>query len=55
MAAKLWDKALSGKGEEIGAYAFVITEDMTMEFQGRSCYIIDGEGNLVEKLGTEHG
>jgi hypothetical protein len=55
MTAKTGDKALGGEGEEISAFAFEITENMTMEFRGRSCNILDGEGNLVEKLGAEHG
>lgn len=55
MSTKLGDKALSGEWEEIGAKKFEITEDMTMEFQGKSCNIKDGEGSLVEKLGAEHG
>jgi hypothetical protein len=28
---------------------------MTLLFQGRSCNILDSEGNLIEKLGEEHG
>jgi len=55
MSAKAGDKALSGEWEEIGGHKFEITEDMTMTFEGRSCNIADGEGNLVEKLGTENG
>jgi len=52
---KVGEKAFNGEWEEISACAFEITEDMTMEFQGRSCNIADSEGNLVENLGTEHG
>jgi len=55
MSAKAGDKALSGEWEDIGARKFDITEDMTMTFEGRSCNIQDGEGKLVEKLGTEDG
>ena len=55
MSVKTGDKALSEEGEEISAFAFEITEDMNMEFQGRSCNILDGEGKLVKKLGAEHG
>jgi len=55
MPTKLGDKTFSGKWEEIGAKVFEITEDMTMEFQGKSYNIVDGEGGLVENLGTEHG
>ncbi|OCL04532.1 hypothetical protein AOQ84DRAFT_115850 [Glonium stellatum] len=55
MSAKVGDKALSGKWEDIGAHVFEITEDMTMTFEGRSCNIEDGEGKLVKALGTEDG
>jgi hypothetical protein len=55
MSANVGDKALNGEWEQIGAKYFDMTEDMTMEFQGRSCNIKDGEGSLVEKLGPEHG
>lgn len=55
MSGKAGDKALSGDWEEISAYRFEITDDMTMEFQGTSCNIQDSERNLVESLGTEHG
>jgi hypothetical protein len=55
MSAKVGDKAFNGEWEQIGAQYFDITEDMTMEFQGKSCNIADGAGSLVEKLGTEHG
>jgi len=48
------ERAFNGEWEQIGAQYFDITEDMIMEFQGRSCNIADSEGNLVEKLGTEH-
>lgn len=53
--AKVGDKALNGEWEEIAAYRFEITEDMTMEFQGSSCNIVDGEGKLVEQLGSKDG
>ena len=55
MSAKAGDKALSGEWEAIGAHKFEITEDMTMTFEGRSCNITDGEGKVVEELGTEDG
>jgi len=55
MSAKTGDKAFSGDWERISAFAFDITEDMTMEFEGTSCNIMDSAGNLVEKLGSEHG
>ena len=55
MSAKAGDKALSGEWEEIGGHIFEITEDMTMTFEGRSCLIKDGEGKVVEALGTENG
>jgi len=55
MPAKRGDKAFSGEWEKISAYAFEITEDMTMEFHGKSCNIMDSEENLVEQLGEEHG
>lgn len=53
--AKVGDKALDGVWEKIAAYAFEIAQDMTMEFQGTSCNIVDGEGKLVEQLDTSHG
>jgi hypothetical protein len=55
MSTKTGDKAFSGDWERISAFAFDITEDMTMEFKGTSCNIMDSAGNLVEKLGPEHG
>lgn len=48
-------KALSGQWEQVGAQYFDVAEDMTMEFQGRSCEIQDGAGGVVEKLSAEHG
>ncbi|KAH8650352.1 hypothetical protein BGZ60DRAFT_195684 [Tricladium varicosporioides] len=55
MSAKVGTKALGGDWEQIGAQYFDIAEDMTMEFQGQSCNILNSEGALVEKLGVEHG
>lgn len=55
MSPKTGEKALKGEGEKISAYAFEISEDMVMEFEGRSCNILDGEGRLIEKLSTENG
>lgn len=45
------DRALSGDWEKISAFAFEMAEDMTMEFEGQSCNILDSEGMLVEKIG----
>ena len=42
------DKAFNREWEKISAKVFNIPEDMTMEFQGKSCNITDSEGNLVE-------
>ncbi|KAH6716348.1 hypothetical protein BKA61DRAFT_602980 [Leptodontidium sp. MPI-SDFR-AT-0119] len=55
MSDKRGEKEFNGEWENISALAFENTEDMTMGFQGKSCNIIDGEGNLVEPLGDEHG
>ncbi|QSS65769.1 hypothetical protein I7I51_06618 [Histoplasma capsulatum] len=55
MSTTVGDKALGGEWEEISACAFEITEDMTMEFQGRSCNVVDSEGKLVESLGVGLG
>ena len=55
MSVKRGEKALNGEWEKISALAFEISEDMTMEFQGKSCNIADSEGNLVENLGEGHG
>jgi hypothetical protein len=52
---KVGGKALGGEWEMISNYKFEIQEDMTLLFQGRSCNILDSEGNLIEKLGEEHG
>ena len=55
MSAKAGDKALSKEWEEIRGYKFKIIEDMIIIFKGISCIIKDGEGKLVEELGTEDG
>lgn len=55
MSVKRGDKAFNGEWEKISAKAFDIIEDMTMEFQGKSCNITDSNGNVVEELGEEHG
>jgi hypothetical protein len=48
-------KAFNGEWEQIGAQYFNIAKDIVMEFQGKSCNIIDSAGNIVKKLGVEHG
>jgi hypothetical protein len=55
MPAKRGDKAFNGEWEKISALVFEITEDMTMEFVGRSCNIMNSEGGIVEQLGEEDG
>ncbi len=55
MSAKRGTKAFNGEWEKISALVFEITEDMTMEFQGKSCNIIDSDGNPVEQLGEGDG
>jgi len=55
MSVKRGDKAINGEWEKISALAFEITEEMTMEFHGKSCNIADSEGNLVEQLGEDNG
>lgn len=50
MSVKVGDKALSGEWEEISNKVFEITESLIMEFQGKSCNILDGEGNVLEQL-----
>lgn len=46
--AKVEEKALDREWKEIAAYRFEIVEDLTLEFQGSSRNIVDGEGRLVE-------
>jgi len=55
MSVKRGDKAFNGEWEKISVFVFEITEDKTMEFQGKSCNIIDSDGNLVEQLGEGNG
>lgn len=54
MSVKTGDKAFSGNWEDITAFAFDITEAMTMEFSGKSCNIMDREGNVVDELSANH-
>ena len=53
ISAKVRDKALSKKWEEIRGYKFKIIEDMTMTFKGILCIIKNSKGKLVKELGTE--
>lgn len=39
--------ALSGEWEKISNNRFEIQEDMVMTFEGRSCNIVDAEGNPI--------
>ncbi|KAJ5562670.1 hypothetical protein N7461_001431 [Penicillium sp. DV-2018c] len=48
-------KALNGEREWITVYSFEIQEDMVMEFEGASCNIVDGVGNIVAELGPKDG
>ncbi|KAL4893560.1 hypothetical protein BDV59DRAFT_177610 [Aspergillus ambiguus] len=55
MSNEVGAKALSGEFEWISNHSFKIKEQATMIFEGGSCNISDAAGNLVEKLGKEHG
>lgn len=55
MSDNVGDKALSGDTEWISNYCFEIGEHMTMTFEGRSCNITQGNGDLVEKLDSTNG
>ena len=46
---------MRGEWEDIGAQVFEISEGMTLHFQGASCNIVDGNGDLVENLTDENG
>ena len=48
-------KALSGEWEYIPGRRLNIEHNMNMSFQGGSCSIVDGDGNLVVELGKEDG
>jgi hypothetical protein len=45
---KTGEKALRGDWERIGAFVFELQEDMTMEFDGKSCNILDSKRAVVE-------
>jgi len=55
MSGTVGDKALSGEWERISNKCIEIKEDMKMTFEGQSCNIEDGQGNLVHKLGRDDG
>lgn len=55
MSAKRGFKALNGDWENISNTVFKITENMTMEFRGKSYNIINKEGDPVEQLGEGDG
>jgi hypothetical protein len=55
MSTKAGKLSLEGHWAEVGADVFDITEDMNMTFEGRSCKIIDKDGNLIETLGSKDG
>lgn len=50
-------KALSGEWEMVSNKCFEIQEDLTMEFEGRSCNITDSKGNPIQggQLGPDDG
>jgi len=54
MSSENAKKALNGVEAWIEGDTFEITENMTMTFEGLSCNIKDGEGNLVT-LGKNDG
>ena len=53
MPVKKGDKAKGGDWEKISNLAFDITEDMIMEFEGKSCNIINNKGNVIGEFGEE--
>lgn len=55
MSGDLGEIALAGGEEWIAVLDFNIPEDMIMEFEGRSCNIIDHEQNVVCTLGYKDG
>lgn len=54
MSTRVGDKALAGEREYIMVRCFEITEDLTMEFEGESCNILNADG-VVEELGPRDG
>jgi hypothetical protein len=53
--SKRGTKAINGDWENIPNLVFEITEDMIMEFKGKSCNIIGSDGQTVEQLGEGDG
>lgn len=53
--SKVGDKALGGEWESISNHKFEVMEEMTLSFQGRSCNILDSEGNIIESLREKDG
>jgi len=51
MSVTTGEKALKGEWERISAFVFEIAQDMTIEFEGMSCNVLDSEGTVVETLG----
>ena len=49
------EKALGGEWEQISRGIIDIKEDMKMRFQGVSCNIFDGEGNVIDSISAEDG
>lgn len=41
------DKALQGIWEDFTEYAFIIEEDMILDFEGKLCVIKDANGNRL--------
>jgi hypothetical protein len=55
MSEAVGDRALNGEWERISNKRVEIKEDMVMMFEGRSCNIINSQGELVETLGPDDG
>lgn len=55
MSSDVGARALAGYEEWIPVLDFEIPEDMIMEFEGRSCNILDCDQKVVDTLGTKDG
>lgn len=55
MSTENGKKALKGEWVRVGADQFTIEEDMTMTFQGESCYVVDSKENRVASFDQTSG
>jgi len=49
------DKALQGIWEDFTEYAFVIKEDMVLDFEGKLCVVKDTNGNKLSEWKQSDG